>query len=255
MLAPLFRIVGRRVAWSFGGVVFVLVFLMAALQVASRNALREYVGDQLARVPWDLALYQSSELGGAAAVREAVARVPGVREVEGLFFLRTMVPTATVGYIDGEPLRTPWMSLLSATRSELLPPEARPRAGAAVLVLVGSQSQMGDAFTRLQGKRDFELRSEGAHHARRVFRVPIERVVRLERSELNRWFLEQTSSPTLVPELGLVVAVDHQPALLTAFDEVSRGVVQKHERRGPVLSGHHPFGPHRPRRAGRSLGS
>ncbi len=35
--------------------------------------------------------------------------------------------------------------------------------------------------------------------------TPIERVIRIDSTELNRWFLEQTSSPTLVPELGLIL--------------------------------------------------
>src|SRR6266852_4676119 len=62
-----------------------------------------------------------------------------------------------------------------------------------------------------------------------VFAVPIERVVRLERAELNRWFMEQTSSPTLVPELGLILAIDHDARLERAFDAVSRGLAVDHD--------------------------
>ena len=227
--AALFRIVGRRVALSLGGVTLVLVALIAALQVASRGALKDYVEDQMARVPWDISVYQGSEFDRAGAVREAIAALPGVAEVQAIHFLRTMVPKTTLARIDGEPLRTPWMSLLSATQPDLLPPQLRPQSDAAVLVLVGSQSQMGDAFARLQGKRQFELRSETAHGSRSVFRVPIERVVRIERAELNRWFMEQTSSPTLVPELGLIVVLGHQPRITAAFDRVSRGLAEEHD--------------------------
>src|SRR6266852_19784 len=132
-LAALFAIVGRRVALSFGAVTFVLVFLIAALQVASRHALKAYVEDQMARVPWDVSVYQGTDFDSAPATREAIAKVPGVVEAEDLFFLRTMVPTTTVAYVDGDPLRTPWMSLLAATRADLLPPEVRPHSGGAVL--------------------------------------------------------------------------------------------------------------------------
>ena len=141
-LAVLMRVVARGLVPGFGGVTFVLVFLIAALQVASRHALEDYVEDQLARLPWDLSVYQGTDLPSAAAMRDALARVDGIARVEDLHFLRTMVPTTTVGYVDGEPLRTPWMSLLSATRADLLPPEVRPQSGGAVLVLVGSQAQM-----------------------------------------------------------------------------------------------------------------
>ncbi|MEP7068539.1 MAG: FtsX-like permease family protein [Usitatibacter sp.] len=227
-LAALFAIVGRRVAFAFGAVTFVLVFLIAALQVSSRHALKSYVEDQLARVPWDLSVYQANDFESAPAMREAIGKVAGIAATADLYFLRTMMPAATVGYVDGEALRTPWMSLLAATKPDLLPPEVRPRSGGAVLVLVGSQSQMGDAFTRLQGRREFELRSERSHRSVRVFSVPIERVVRLERAEINRWFMEQTSSPTLVPELGLILAVDDDARLEAAFDEVSRGLASNH---------------------------
>lgn len=231
--AAVFAITGGRIAGAFGAIVFVLVFLIAALQVASRQALHDYVEDQLARLPWDVSVYQPNDLASAQATREAIARVDGVREVAELHFLRTMVPTTTVGYVDGEPLRTPWMSLLAASDASLLPPEARPRAGGAVLVLVGSQSQMGEAFARLQGGRRFELRRARAHRSERVFDVAVERVVRLERADINRWFLEQTSSPTLVPELGLVIAVGADARLASAFDAVSRGIaLHDHEHGG-----------------------
>ncbi len=229
-LAALLRIVARGLAPAFGGVTLVLVLLIAALQVASRHALKDYVEDQLARVPWDISVYQGSDFGSAGAMREAIARVDGVTQVEDLYFLRAMVPTTTVGYVDGEPLRTPWMSLLSASTPRLLPPGLRPHAGGAVLVLVGSQAQMGEAFARLQAKREYALKSERPHHDPvTVFRVPIERVVRLERSEINRWFMEQTSSPTLVPELGVILAMGPAPAMSAAFDAVSRGLALEHE--------------------------
>lgn len=233
-LPAVFRIVGRDVAFAFGAITFVLVLLIAALQVASRHALREYVDDQLARVPWDVSVYQGNDFESAPRMREAIAEVPGVARVEDIHFLRTMVPTTTVGYVDGEPLRTPWMSLLSATQADLLPPEVRPRGEGAVLVLLGSQSQMGDAFARLQNRARFELRSEDHHRSTAVFGVPIERVVRLERAELNRWFMETTSSPTLVPELGLIVAVADQPRIAAAFDRVSRGLAHVHEHAPPI---------------------
>jgi hypothetical protein len=60
--------------------------------------------------------------------------------------------------------------------------------------------------------------------------TPIERVIRLDSSELNRWFLEQTSSPTLVPELGLILATRFDPKLLDDFDQVSRGFIHLHDQ-------------------------
>ncbi len=38
-------------------------------------------------------------------------------------------------------------------------------------------------------------------------------MIRIDATELNRWFLEQTSSPTLVPELGLILVTPWNPKL------------------------------------------
>lgn len=218
------RIQGRRPFLYFGAVTAVVVFLLAALQVASRHALTEYVEDQLARIAWDVSLYQVGELPLAPEVARAVAAAPRVEKLESIFFLRTSVPTTTVAHVDGRPLRSPWLSLLSTTDPSMLPPELRPQGGKAVLVLVGSNAQMGDAFLELQNRRRFELRVERHGRSALVFGVPLERTLRLERNEINRWFMDQTSSPTLVPELGVILVAPHDPRVLEGFDAVSRGL-------------------------------
>jgi len=222
------RIQGRRAFLYFGAVTLAVVFLLAALQVASRYALKEYVEDQLGRIAWDISVYQVGELPMAAEVQRRIANVPQVTETQSIFFLRTAVPTTTVAYVDGQPLRSPWLSLLSASDGALLPPELRPQAGKAVLVLVGSKAQMGDAFLQLQNRKRFELRVERHGRGALVFSVPLERTLRLDRNDINRWFMDQTSSPTLVPELGVILVAPHDLQRLAAYDAVSRGIKHFH---------------------------
>lgn len=65
---------------------------------------------------------------------------------------------------------------------------------------------------------------------REVFSVPIRRVIRVDGTDINRWFMEQTSAPTLVPELGTILVVPFEPKLIAAYDAVSRGIVHdEHE--------------------------
>jgi hypothetical protein len=218
------RIQGRRPFVYFGAVTAVVVFLLAALQIASRTALKEYVEDQLARIAWDVSLYQVGELRLAPEVARTLAGTRHVSETQSIFFLRTAVPTTTVAHIDGQPLRSPWLSLLSVTHPGMLPPELRPQGQSALLVLVGSKAQMGDAFLQLQNRRRFELRVERHGKSALVFGVPLERTLRLERNEINRWFMDQTSSPTLVPELGVILVAPYDAERLAAFDAVSRGL-------------------------------
>jgi len=238
-LLYLTRILGGRAFVAFAAVTFVVVFLLSAIQIASRYALKQYVEDQLTRVSWDITLYQTSDLALAEKTRQQVAKVKNITETQNIFFLRTSVPATTVAYIDGEPLRSPWLSLLSVTDSAMLPAEIRPSAGKSVLVLIGSKAQMGDAFLQLQNKKKFELRVDKEHHGGRVFTVPLERTVRIDRNEVNRWFMDQTSSPTMVPELGVVLVTAYDPKILTAFDNVSRGMAhhdhgEEEERGDPI---------------------
>jgi ABC-type lipoprotein release transport system permease subunit len=253
-LGVLFKVLGRRPFVVFSLVTGLVVFLLAAVTVTSRYAMQRYVADQVERVPWDLSIYQTAEVPLADQLRDGIAGVRGIAAAERLVFLRTIPPYSTQPKIDGQALRAPWLSLLTATQPSLLPPDIRPTTNGAVLVLVGSKSQMGDAYLRMQNKKKFELvfvrgevQGEDAHgHTDPdsgdehddtqdpalapviTLSTPIERVIRVDSTELNRWFLEQTSSPTLVPELGLILVTNWNPQMVSDFDQVSRGFIHTH---------------------------
>lgn len=258
ILFLLIRVLGRRPFLAFGFVSLLTVALLAAVNLTSHRALERYVADQISRVPWDVSVYQTAEVPVAAEVRKLIAAQDSVTRVEELFFLRTVLPEAISPRVDGEQLRTPWLSMLSASTSELLPPDIRPRGDGAVLVLVGSRAQMGDAYLLLQNRKRFELRAaigpEGevgdhehepgtaphTHHAAsgsarhvEVFSMPLERAVRIDRNELNRWFLDKTSSPTLIPELGAILVIPYDRELMNKFDALSRGIISGHDDESP----------------------
>ena len=149
-LLYLTRILGGGTFIAFAAVTFVVVFLLSAIQISSRYALKQYVEDQLTRVSWDISFYQTSDLSLAEQTRKRIAAIEHVTDTQNIFFLRTSVPATTVAYVDGAPIRSPWLSLLSVTDHAMLPPEIRPSAGHSVLVLIGSKAQMGDAFLQLQ---------------------------------------------------------------------------------------------------------
>ncbi|MFZ9500140.1 MAG: FtsX-like permease family protein [Beijerinckiaceae bacterium] len=240
VLSALFRIIGKRVFLTFCLVSFLVVFLLAAVNVTSRHAMQRYVDDQVTRVPWDVSVYQTADVPQAGKVHDNVARTPGVAQAERLYFLRTIPPYSVMSVIDAQQLRTPWLSILTATDPSLIPPDIRPSGNDAVVVLVGSKGQMGDAFLKLQNRKTFELVVQpkdaqlevdaGHKHPLGVLtiRTGIERVIRIDSTELNRWYLEQTSSPTLVPELGMILVLPWDPAAILKFDAVSRGFMHEH---------------------------
>src|SRR4051794_7934070 len=236
----LFKVLGRRPFAVFALVSALVVFLLAAVTVTSRYAMQRYVADQVERVPWDLSIYQTAEVPLADQLRDAIARVPGVAAAERLVFLRTIPPYTIRPTIDGQPLRSPWISVLTASVPSLLPPDIRPSGNGAVLVLVGSKTQMGDAYLKLQNRKRFDLVAVHEEQddddppktiSKEIITVttPLERVIRIDSTELNRWFLEQTSSPTLVPELGLILVTPWDPKMLDDFDHASRGFIHTHD--------------------------
>ena len=255
----LYAVLGRRPFTIFALVTGLIVFLLAAITVTSRHAMERYVADQVERVPWDLSIYQTAEINLAPKVAEAVRKVSDVSQTQRLYFLRTILPYTTKPEIDGQQIRSPWVSFLSPTDPSMLPPDIRPAGKGAVLVLVGSKSQMGDAYLRLQDKKQFRLvvdrkdiaedgevdhhdEADAAHgepghshnhdHAKKgyiIVETEIERVIRVDSNEINRWYMEQTSSPTLVPELGMILVTPYDAKRLDDFDAISRGIIHVHD--------------------------
>src|ERR1700693_4063071 len=129
----LFRVLGLRPFAIFGLVTGLVVFLLAAVTITSRYALQRYVVDQVARVPWDLSVYQTAEIPLADKLRDAVTGVAGFASAERLVSLRTTPPLTVEPTIDRQPLRSPWISLLMASNAALLPPDLRPAGGGAIL--------------------------------------------------------------------------------------------------------------------------
>jgi hypothetical protein len=248
----LVRILGKRTFVVFLLVTFLVVAILAAVNIASRYALKEYVEDQLTRIAWDITAYQSGDIAATRDVSAALGQTEGIIAANELLFLRNSLTTEDVAYIDGEPIRLPWLSLLTSADSSILPPAIRPSEDKAVFVLVGTKAQMGNAYAELQNKRHFEIRIEGHHDhgdqghgddaggsaghpaAVPVFDIGLERTIRIERNDLNRWFLEQASSPALIPEVGAILVTPYDREIIVAFDALARGIVTVHHDDGDI---------------------
>jgi hypothetical protein len=227
------KILGRRAFFAFGIVTLLVAGLLAAINLASHYALKLYIEDQLSRLSWDIALYQTTDFTISAEVTPELKKIAGIERVESLSFLRSKPPPEAILMVDGKPLASPWVSILSATDIALLPPEARPTAAnvdGAFLALVGPEQHMGKAYLALQGARRFTVRvySEHKKTSAGVFDMPVRGVVRLERSEVNRYFMDEIGSISFVPYIGVILVVPHSFELLQRFDALSRGALGDH---------------------------
>jgi hypothetical protein len=228
-------------------VTLLIVSILASVNIASRFALKKYVEDQLERISWDISAYQSGDVAAIPDVSAALENTDGISGHNNLLFLRNSMTTEDIAYIDGQPIRMPWLSLLTMSNISDLPLSIRPLEGKAVLVLVGTKSQMGNAYAELQNRTRFELKIENEHTGEEehhdgeevtadhhdisidVFDLELERTIRIERKDLNRWFLETTSSPSLIPEIGAILVTPYDEEIITSFDELARGIVTQHE--------------------------
>ncbi len=167
----LLGILGRRAFVTFGLVTFLVSALLATVNLTSRYALKIYVEDQLSRIPWDVAVYQRGGITGHDALTRAVGKVPGVKRVENITFLRARFPEGgeVITEVDGKPMTSPWMCLLAASDMSVLPPQLSfalagtngnggPTNEGAVLALIGPERAMGKAFLALQGAKEFTVR-------------------------------------------------------------------------------------------------
>ncbi len=227
------KILGKRAFLAFGIVTLLVAGLLAAINLASHYALKLYIEDQLSRLSWDIALYQTTDFTISAEVSPELKRIAGVERVESLTFLRSKPPPEAILMVDGKPLASPWVSILSATDAALLPPEARPtqaNSNGAFLALVGPEQHMGKAFLALQGARRFTVRvySEHKKTSAGVFDIPLRGIVRLERSEVNRYFMDEIGSISFVPYIGVILVMPHDFGLLQRFDALSRGALGDH---------------------------
>ncbi len=233
LLVRLAKILGKRAFLAFGIVTLLVAGLLAAINLASHYALKLYIEDQLSRLAWDIALYQTTDFTLSAEVTPELKKIAGIERVESLSFLRSKPPPEAILMVDGQPLASPWVSILSATDAALLPPEARPSAAnpdGAFLALVGPEQHMGKAYLALQGAKRFTVRvySEHQKSSAGVFDMPLRGIVRLERSEVNRYFMDQIGSISFVPYIGVILVVPDNFQLLQRFDALSRGALGDH---------------------------
>jgi hypothetical protein len=234
MTARLLRILGRRAFISFGLVTFLVSALLATVNLTSRYALKVYVEDQLSRIPWDLAIYQRGGITGRDKLPALVRKVDGVTKVESLVFLRARFPEGgeVVSEVDGKALTAPWMCLLAASDTSILPPQLalalegqKGQENGGVLALIGPERAMGSAFLALQGSKEFTVKVRMQKDLRQLFTTPLSGVIRLDRDELNRWLMDQTGSVSYIPYIGVVLLMPDDPKIIERFDAVSTGIV------------------------------
>ena len=245
----LMKVLGARAFSTFGVVTLLVGGLLTAVEVTSRHALKLFVEDQLRRIPWDISVYQLGSVTLDNEIPSRMRSIENMRQVESIAFLRASFPPngAVSAAVDDKPLATPWMCIMAASNPSLLPPkfqsalEALNHSGneeksgdsAAVLALVGPDRSIGRAFLELQGAREFAMNLDIGEQRRTLFSASLRGVVREARDELNRWFMDQIGSISLVPYVSTILLTPYQSTALSRFDSVAMGVVPA-EMLGPA---------------------
>lgn len=226
----------------YGLIALLSVSILAALDLSSRYGLQEYVREQLGRIPWDITVVQTGEVYRFSALRDRYRAINRVRDSQVIGFLRVRLISPLTLEIDERPLNVRWLTIVSASKPELLPAEFRKTASPGlesasdllslhdmVVMLVGTQRdnptqnqiekiRPGSKLRLLVDRRE-PSHAEGSHDhsqglrrdgpsARKLFEgraagAPLQ----IERQEFNKWMLQETGSMAYLPEQAVVIPV------------------------------------------------
>lgn len=232
----LLRVVGRRILLGYGVVAMLSVTILASLYMASRYGLEAYVADQLNRIPWEVSVLQRGETHRFLELQDKYRHLAGVKEVQGLGFLRLRNMSPVRLEIGNAPVSIRWVAFVSASTLRLLPPELRKglagngvgqavnRKIEAALVGAGGRDNDGHIENIRAGSSvrfavsmepPMEEESEhmhedqtppGAWHV--LFEGELaEAPPQVERQEFNRWMLREVGALAYLPEDGIIFPV------------------------------------------------
>lgn len=216
-------ILGRRCFYSFSLITLLIVGILGATYITSRHALKIYTEDQLTRLPYDIAVYQSVEIPDAEKMSQKITPIEGVKAVNHFAFLRLTPPMGMRSEIDGQPLVVPWVSVFASTDFNLFPPEARALEGGkqvGVIALIGPKTEIGSKLERFKNGREFAITELLDFYTekgdeikfvkptiKKLFSTPISRIFHLEHAELDKWLLERSGTTSYIPYIGAVLFV------------------------------------------------
>lgn len=228
----LLKVIGRRILLGYGAVALLSVSVLTSLYMTSRYGLETYVADQIRRIPWEICVLQRGETQRFPELQTEYRKLPGVREVEALGFLRlrNIVPVRLE--IANQAASVRWVAFVSASNERLLPPELReglhgssPRLIEAALVGSGGhdpdanrQNMSAGSQVRFGVSVDPEYQEEehSGHDQGRAqqkpWRVLFEGELasnppQVERQEFNRWMLREVGALSYLPEEAIIFLV------------------------------------------------
>jgi hypothetical protein len=241
----LFKVFGRGALLGYGCVSLLSVAVLAALYMTSRYALHDYVADQLTRIPWDISVVQRGQTHRFAELQALYRKIPAVRDVEAIGFLRIKNMDPVWLQVDGQLLSVRWVGFVAAGRTSLLPPDLRPPETPVVMpasaqrplditvALVGlhgagRDAEAGQAAARLRPGAEVQLflgsnppadeQETGDHQhggpatpgdvTHTLFAARLSTApAQIERQAFNRWMLREVGSLSYLPGEALIVAV------------------------------------------------
>jgi hypothetical protein len=229
----LFDVFGKRVAFLFGAISFLLVAVLVALYLMAGYAMEGYVSDQVKRIPWDISAGHREVIGDYPRFQQKLRATPGVKQAEAFGFVRVQNTKAVRVDVDGKTSTVRWLGIIASSNPELLPPQLRAPVGAAAsasaggikaaAAFVGGEDSNGVPFEVAAGSTIRLIKANAGaddhdHDAALVnlsgatpgtlFQATIPQAARaMERQDFNKWMLRNVGSLSYLPEMAVVVAV------------------------------------------------
>jgi len=220
---PYIAVIGKRAFYNFFLVTLLAGGILAATNIVSKYAVKDYADDQLEHLPWDSTIFQSGNLPSFGQIQTSVSRIQGVSQVENIGLLRVQLIPQTPIEIGGKRVHLSWFSLMSASQVELLLPQLRPTEGP-VLALLGPQKIIQPYLEEVGAGDSVAIKYLGTQGEVSLFESVAERVVHVSRQDLIKWMLKETGSSAFIPQLGviLVLPMDRFSQEVDHFDRIFR---------------------------------
>ncbi|MBI4454981.1 MAG: ABC transporter permease [Acidobacteria bacterium] len=219
----LFRLLGGKALLAFALTSLSILLILTATNVSSQHGLKQYVEEQVGKLPWDITIYQQDNLGAWKQLRDQLRSLRHVKQVESLVLVTIPgIPELKV-HVDGKEIFFPWVTIVSATQPALLPPElalAKLAEGSASVVTFGPQGFIQSFGARVGSQIDvgLSLQSEtsathnGYHfqagsYESKLLSTRVSTLSQVDRSQFLKWLLSKTGSISFISPYALTLYV------------------------------------------------
>ncbi len=204
---PVMKILGKKVFWVFALVTFLVVAILAASNLISKHALKEYTEDQINRLHWDAMAYQTTDIPEIGNLRSGIGKIAGVSRVGFIGSLRFRLGTGLRMQIGGRDRDLPWCVLLSFEDTSRLPVTLRSSTGGAHMALISTEAVLTPQEIDAPSMKSLQIdyTDQKTHERTQLFTTQVDSISQPERMDIVKWLMDEYGPVTFIPDRSVLL--------------------------------------------------